>query len=78
MQLAGVKNPAAIVAIGLRVRQLREERGMSQQLLAYEADIAKLTVQRIEQGRASAGLDMLVSIAQALRVPLHELVRIDS
>lgn len=50
---------------------------MSQQLLAYEADVAKLTVQRIEKGRASAGLDVLVSIAQALQVPVHELLRLD-
>ena len=75
--LAVVKNPAALLAFGLRLRQLREARGMSQQLLAYEADVAKLTVQRIEKGRASAGLDMLVSIAQALQLPVHELLRIE-
>ncbi len=77
MELAAVKNPAALLAFGLRLRQLREARGMSQQLLAYEADIAKLTVQRIEKGRASVGLDMLISIAQALQVPVHELLRLD-
>ena len=72
-----MKNPAALLAFGLRLRQLREERGLSQQRLAYEADVAKLTVQRIEKGRASVGLDMLVSIAQALQVPLHELARLE-
>ena len=72
-----MKNPAAVLAFGLRLRQLREERGMSQQLLAYEADIAKLTVQRIEKGRASAGLDVLISLAQALHVPLPELLRVE-
>ena len=72
-----MKNPAALLAFGLRLRQLLEARGISQQLLAYEADVAKLTVQRIEKGRASAGLDMLVSISQALQVPVHELLRIE-
>jgi transcriptional regulator with XRE-family HTH domain len=39
--------------------------------------VAKLTVQRIEKGRASVGLDMLIAIAQALQVPLYELLRLD-
>lgn len=72
-----MKNLAALLAFGLRLRLLRQERGMSQQMLAYEADVAKLTVQRIENGRASVGLDMLFSIANALEMPLHDLVKID-
>ena len=50
---------------------------MSQQVLADMTDISKLTVQRIELGRASVGLDILISIANTLQVSLHELVKLD-
>jgi transcriptional regulator with XRE-family HTH domain len=72
-----VKNPAALHAFGLHLRQLRQARGWSQQTLAYEADVAKLTVQRIEQARFSATLDVLVSLARALELELPELLRFE-
>ena len=50
---------------------------MSQQVLADMTDISKQTVQRIELGRASVGLDILISIATTLQVPLQELVKIE-
>jgi transcriptional regulator with XRE-family HTH domain len=56
---------------------LRDERNLSQQALADMADISKLTIQRIELGRASAGIDVLISIAATLAIPLHELVKIE-
>lgn len=69
-----MKNPASIHAFGRHLRKLREARGMSQQALADHADIAKPTVQRIEHAQAAATLDVLISIAQALAVPLRELM----
>jgi transcriptional regulator with XRE-family HTH domain len=72
-----VRNPAGVKAFGLRLRRLRDERNMSQQALADMTDISKLTVQRIELGRASVGLDILISIANTLQVPLHDLLKLD-
>ena len=69
-----MKNPASVEAFGLHLRKLREERGWSQQALADYADIAKLTVQRIEHAKGAPTLDVLVSLARALHLPLRELL----
>ncbi|QNP52061.1 helix-turn-helix domain-containing protein [Hymenobacter qilianensis] len=71
-----MKNQAVLVAFGLHLRTLREQRGWSQQELADLADISKPTVYRIETARYSATLDVLASLAQALNLPLRELVNI--
>ncbi len=59
---------------GQHLRQLREARGWSQQALADVADVSKPTIYRIETARYSVTLDVLVSLAQALEIPLAELV----
>lgn len=69
-----MKNPASVAAFGLHLRQLREARGLSQQALADYADVAKLTVQRVEHARGAPTLDVLVSLARALGLPLRDLV----
>lgn len=72
-----MRNPDVLKAFGLRLRRLRDERNISQQALADMTDISKLTVQRIELGRASVGLDILISIANTLQLPLQEFFRIE-
>ena len=47
---------------------------MSQQRLADIADVAKITIQRIENHKYSVTLDILISLSKALKVPLTELV----
>ena len=69
-----MKNQASVAAFGVHLRALREARGWSQQALADYADIAKLTVQRIEHAKGAPTLDVLVSLARALQLPLRELV----
>ena len=69
-----MKNPASVEAFGVHLKTLREARGLSQQALADYADIAKLTVQRIEHAKGAPTLDVLVSLARALRLPLRDLV----
>lgn len=69
-----MKNPASVEAFGVHLRKLREARGWSQQALADYADVAKLTVQRIEHAKGAPTLDVLVSLARALHLPLRALV----
>ena len=69
-----MKNPASVVAFGLHLKQLREARGLSQQALADYADVSKLTVQRTEHAKGALTLDVLVSLARALHLPLPELL----
>ena len=57
----------------MHLRRLREDSGLSQQQLADTADIAKITIQRIENAKYATTLDMLLTISKALRIPLSEL-----
>ena len=69
-----MKNPAGVKAFGAHLRHLREERGWSQEELADYANVAKMTVHRIETAQFSATLDVLLSLTKALKLSLHELV----
>lgn len=70
-----VKNPDDIKNFGTHLRRVREERNLSQQQLADMANIAKTTIQRIENAKLSATLDLLISISKALDMDVSELVK---
>ena len=69
-----MKNPSGIKAFGVQLRRLREAKALSQQELADLADVAKITVQRIENAKYTVTLDVLISLAQALEISLNELL----
>lgn len=57
-----------------RLRALRQQRGWSLDDLAGRAHLSASTLSRIETGRRSIGLDVLVALAQALAVDVDELL----
>ncbi len=61
-------------AVGLRVRQLRESAGLTQEALARAASIGRVTLVRIENGEQSPRYETLVSLAGALKRPIQELL----
>jgi DNA-binding XRE family transcriptional regulator len=61
-------------AIGLRIRQLRESAGLTQEALARAAGIGRVTLVRIENGEQSPRYETLASLARALRRPIQELL----
>ena len=69
-----MKNPSAIKAFGVQLRMLRESKDLSQQELADLADVAKITVQRIENAKYTATLDVLISLSKAMKIPLKDFV----
>ena len=69
-----MKNSAAVHAFGAHLRRLRQDRGWTLEELAYEADLALLTVHRVETAKSAATLDVLLSLARAFGVPLRQLV----
>jgi len=71
-----VKNKGLIKAIGKEIRNLRIERGMSQEALANEADIPLSQVGRIERGENNPTISTLYVIAQALGTELKVLIDI--
>ncbi len=52
----------------MQLRRLRQAKGLSQQQLADKADIAKITIQRIENAKFNVTLDTLYSIADGLSI----------
>lgn len=65
-----MKNQEAMKNFGTHLRKLREEKKLSQQKLADMANIHKSTIHSIENARYCVTLDVLVSIAIALEVPI--------
>jgi transcriptional regulator with XRE-family HTH domain len=60
---------------GLRLRAIRQSRGLSQQMLAEAAGVNRKTVNRIECGRFSPNLNTLMRLAYALSLKVQNLVR---
>ena len=56
-----------------RIRELREERGLTQVRLAVDADMNPATLNRIEQGKANPNLKTLERLARALGVEVVDL-----
>ena len=61
-------------SIGARIRQLRESAKLTQEALAQVAGIGRVTLVRIEKGAQSPRYETLVSLAQALRRSMGELL----
>ena len=64
--------------LGLRIRQLREGKNITQQNLAEMCNIEKSNMARIEAGRTNPTLHTMYKISSALKITLAELVDFDS
>ena len=61
------------VRFGLRIRELRKERGWNQQDFAFRAGLDRTYVGIIERGEKSATLRTIRKLSLALGVPLSEI-----
>ncbi len=55
------------------IRQLREERGWSQQDLAQQADVSVSTVFNWERGRHEPRLAQFAQLAKLFKVPIEQI-----
>jgi len=62
--------------IGARIKELRSEKGMSQQELAAALDYEKSNMSRLESGKINPRIGTLYKVASVLKVSLKELVDI--
>lgn len=59
---------------GKRLKKLRESKDISLNMFAYENDIPKSSLSKIENGIIDFRFSTLLKIANALEVPLSELL----
>jgi transcriptional regulator with XRE-family HTH domain len=60
--------------VGLNVRRLRKERGLSQEGLAFECGLHRTYISGVERGVRNPTVVVLAHIAEALDVPTHRLL----
>jgi transcriptional regulator with XRE-family HTH domain len=58
---------------GKKVKKLRLEKGLSQEKLAYEADIDRTYIPSIEKGERNVSITVIEKIAKALKVKISVL-----
>jgi DNA-binding XRE family transcriptional regulator len=63
-----------LAPIALKLRVLRERRGLTQKEAAELAEVSELTLYRLETGKQTPYMPTVTKIARAYGVPLEELL----
>lgn len=71
--MAKEKDIHFLKTFGKRLKQLREEKGISQAQLAFEAEIQISQISRIERGLINTTISNAKLIAKVLEIPLKDL-----
>jgi XRE family transcriptional regulator, regulator of sulfur utilization len=61
------------IQVGLQIRKLRKQRGLTQEMLIENADLSASQLSLIENGKVSANVATLWNIARALKVDIARL-----
>jgi XRE family aerobic/anaerobic benzoate catabolism transcriptional regulator len=64
--------------LGERVREARARRGMTRKILAHDSGVSERYLAQLESGQGNSSILVLRQIAQALGLPLAELLRDES
>jgi len=67
-----------LIAVGRNVLDWRTRRGLSQQALATKANLDRTYISAVERGRQNLTIGALLSLAQALDVPLSDVLAVDA
>lgn len=60
---------------GLRVKEIRQQKGISQEGLALIAEIDRTYIQSIESGKRNVSLVTIEKLAKAFDLPMENLLR---
>ena len=63
------------VKFGLVIRQLRTEKGFSQERLALDADIDRTYISDIEKGDRNVSLEIIERLANFFQISVSELLK---
>ncbi|OHX10521.1 helix-turn-helix domain-containing protein [Chromobacterium sphagni] len=61
------------IAFGMVLRDLRKQKGYSQETLGFEANLARNYISLMELGQRSPTLDTLIALCSALDIPFPAL-----
>lgn len=70
------RNESTLNALANNVRRLRKLVGLSQEELAFQCEIDRTYISKVERGVANPSLLILARIAEVLEVSIEELVKI--
>jgi transcriptional regulator with XRE-family HTH domain len=60
----------------VNLRRLRHKRGLSQETLAYEADVNRTYLSKLEKGVSYVGLEIIGKLAKVLKVEPAEFLKL--
>jgi putative transcriptional regulator len=60
--------------LGVKIKALREEKGLDQKAFAFDCEIGRTQLHMIENGKTNPRLGTLLKIANALEISLSKLV----
>jgi len=63
-----------LLAFGQKVKEIRLRKGLSQEALGELADLDRTYISGIERGKRNVALLNIVRLAEALQVPMSDLV----
>ncbi|MFH1407514.1 MAG: helix-turn-helix transcriptional regulator [Patescibacteria group bacterium] len=61
--------------LGQKIRKIRENKGLSQEKVALEANLNRAYIGYIERGERNPSIKTVSKIAKVLKTPLYELFR---
>lgn len=67
---------AYLIALGGKIKSLRKDLGFSQEEFAEEIGVNRGTIIRIESGTQNSTIGMLLTISDALRIEIKDLVSV--
>lgn len=76
--MAYTRQKEYIIAFGKHLKKLRQEKGLTQEQLAFASDLEHSQISRIERGVINTSISQLYQIAKALEVPVKKLFDFDS
>ena len=72
---AAAGEAAYLRALGERIREARARRGMTRKILARDSEVSERYLAQLEAGQGNISIALLRQVAQAMGLPLTDLVR---
>lgn len=72
--IVNTKEEKYFKTLGVRIKELREEKGLDQKAFAFDCEIGRTQLHMIENGKTNPRLGTLLKIANALEISLSKLV----